>query len=78
MSANPADLLKLNQGSLSPGSEANLVLVDPERRWTIQPKDFFSKGKNTPFAGQTVTGKVLTTFYKGDIVYDGKKREWRP
>jgi dihydroorotase len=72
MSANPASLLGLNQGVILQGKEANLVLVDTETQWTVEPEKFRSKGKNTAFAGQTVTGKVVTTFYRGKSTYSMK------
>lgn len=70
MSARPAELLGLkNQGLLEEGFDADLVLVDTEKVWTVRGKDFESKGKYTPLEGKKLTGKVVATIYKGKIVY---------
>ncbi len=70
MSARPAEILGLkNVGLLEEGYEANLVLLDTEKIWTVRGKDFESKGKFTPLEGQKLTGKVAATIYKGKIVY---------
>jgi dihydroorotase len=45
-------------------------VVDPERRWTYDPAKGFSKSRNSPWAGQTLTGRVLLTFVGGKLVYD--------
>lgn len=57
-------------GSLRPGSWGDLVLLDTEKRWTVDPAHFASKGKNTPLAGVTLQGKVLATVVAGRVVYD--------
>jgi len=56
---------------LTPGSEADLVAFDPEARWTVDPAQFRSKGRNTPFAGHALTGRVLGTWVAGRRVFDG-------
>lgn len=65
MSEGPSRLLGLNQGLLQEGMDADLVVVDLNEEATIDPDKFYSKGKNTPFAGETVRGKVLQTMEKG-------------
>ena len=71
MSANPANLLGLkNKGLLVEGYDADLVLVDVDKKWTVSGADFVSKGKFTPLEGKKVTGKVLKTFLAGKIVYE--------
>ena len=69
MSANPALLLKLNKGLLQPGFDADLVLVNPNEKWTVHGTDFFSKGKATPFEGKEVIGRVCATFIDGIKVF---------
>ncbi|WP_147635204.1 dihydroorotase [Treponema pectinovorum] len=69
MSENPAKLLKLNSGKILPGYDANLVLVDPDEIWTVNPEKFYSKGKSTPLEDKQLTGRVHATFYKGKQVY---------
>lgn len=71
MSANPAKLLGLkNKGLIAEGYDADLVLVDVDKKWTVCGEEFASKGKFTPLEGKKVTGKVLKTFLAGKIVYE--------
>ncbi len=72
MSYNPAKLLGLDQGLIEEGLRADLVLVDEEYEESIDPSKFISKGKNNPFNGQRVKGKVLMTIKNGKIMYDIK------
>jgi dihydroorotase len=75
MSARPAAIGRLgSQGSpLQPGAAANLVLVDADARWTVDPRQSASRGRNTPFAGRTLPGRVVATFLRGRAtVLDGK------
>ena len=50
-----------------------MILVDPERDWVIRKEGFVSKGKNSPFDGKEVRGKVVMTMVDGEIVYEEKK-----
>ena len=70
MSTNPADILHLPKGRMSLGGDADLVIFDPNEEWVIDPEQFASKGRNTPFAGTKVKGKVKYTIVKGNIVYE--------
>ncbi|WP_373599876.1 dihydroorotase [Paraclostridium bifermentans] len=72
MSYNPAKLLGLDQGLIEEGLRADLVLVDEEYEESIDTSKFISKGKNNPFNGQRVKGKVLMTIKNGKIMYDIK------
>ena len=56
-------------GTLEAGSSADIVLIDPNKEWTVDPTSFFSKGRNTPLSGVTLKGKVVTTIYQGKIVF---------
>lgn len=69
MSASPAALLGLDKGALDAGRDADLVIFDPDEEWTIDREQFVSKGRNTPFHGQTVKGKVKYTISRGKIIY---------
>ena len=72
LSETPAEVFGLsNRGRIRKGDLADLVLVDPEAEYEIDPAQFKSKGKNTPFAGKKVTGKVLWTMVGGKFVYEG-------
>jgi dihydroorotase len=70
MSYNPAKILGLKKGVVQEGALADLVVFDPKRSWTVDVEEFLSKGKNTPFDGWDVTGKVLTTIVDGEIAYE--------
>ena len=72
MSYNPAKILGLDKGTVEAGSPAELTIFDPECEWVIDPAEFLSKGKNTPFGGKKVTGKVMATIVDGEIVYQEK------
>ena len=69
MSAAPAALLGLDKGTLAPGRDADLVLFNPDETWVIDKNRFASKGRNTPFHGRTVQGKVKYTISRGKIIY---------
>ena len=69
MSASPADLLGLDKGTLGVGRDADLILFDPDEEWTVDKNSFVSKGRNTPFHGRTVRGKVKYTVSRGNIIY---------
>ncbi len=59
--------------SLSAGAVANLVLVDPVARWTVDPGALASRSRNTPYAGRKLPGRVQATFLRGrPTVLDGK------
>lgn len=68
MSYNPARVAGLNAGHLSVGAVADIVVIDPEKEYTIDTKDFKSMGRNTPFNGWKVFGEVVLTMAKGKIL----------
>lgn len=73
MTHKPARLLKLPAGTLSQGAPADIVLFDPEERWTWDVGRSFSKSRNSPWHGRTFKGRVRTTLVSGRVVYeDGK------
>jgi len=65
----PARALGLAGGTLAKGAPADVTVVDTSDAWTVDPGAFFSKGKNSPFAGRTVTGRAKMTIVAGRIVY---------
>ncbi|MCD8149715.1 MAG: dihydroorotase [Clostridiales bacterium] len=69
MSYNPAQILGIKKGVIEVGAPADLTVFDPKSEWVIDPDKFFSKGKNTPFAGRRVTGKVMATVIDGKVVF---------
>ena len=73
MSYNPARILHLDdKGSLKKGKTADVVIIDPEEEYTIDVKEFVSKGKNSPFNGKKVKGKVKMTICSGTVVYEDR------
>lgn len=69
MSLNPAKVLGINKGTLMEGAIADIVIANPNEEYIIDTKDFVSKGKNTPFHGKKVYGKILYTLVNGQVVY---------
>lgn len=69
MATEPARILGLPGGSLAVGSVADIVLIDPETTWKVDPQTFVSKGRNSPFAGQTLVGRAVATFVGGVKVH---------
>ena len=61
--------------TLSPGSPADITLIDPEREWVVDTAEFASKGKNTLFQGAAFRGKVVGTFVGGEVRYREYGRE---
>jgi dihydroorotase len=59
----------LNYGTLAPGVPADVVVLDPDHAWVVDPERFMSRGKNSPLAGQTLRGTVLLTIAAGVIAY---------
>lgn len=69
MSVNPAKVLGIDKGNLAQGKAADIVIADISEEYEIDSKKFVSKGKNTPFDGKKVKGRVITTIVDGKIVY---------
>ena len=69
MSVNPAKVLGIDKGNLAPGKVADIVIADITKEYKIDRSKFVSKGKNTPFDGKKVKGRVITTIVDGKIVY---------
>ena len=69
MSAAPARILGLTGGGIYIGAPADLTIADLGEQWTVDPAEFRSKGKNTPFAGRQVYGRVKYTLVDGAIRY---------
>ena len=56
-------------GTLSPGALGDVVLLDPDAEWTVNPDEFASMGKNTPLAGRSLRGQVVATVLGGRVVH---------
>lgn len=70
LTVKPADVFGLDYGRLEPGKAADLVMIDLEKKEKINPGNFFSKGKNTPFAGWECKGWPILTMVNGKIVWN--------
>lgn len=69
LATNPASIIGRSVGRLEIGGPADVVLLDPERPWTYDPAKGFSKSRNSPWAGQTLTGRPVATIVEGRLVY---------
>ncbi len=69
LTSDPARAFGLSGGSLAIGVEADICLFDPASSWTVDPRTFASKGKNTPLAGQRLRGQVSATVCRGEFVF---------
>jgi len=69
MSTAPARIFNLPGGTLLPGAPADLVVIDPTVKWTVQPETFCSKSRNTPFAGRELTGRAELTIVRGQVAF---------
>lgn len=70
MSYKPAQIIGIDRGSLAEGMAADITVIDPDAQYIIDVNEFASLGKNTPFNGCKVRGKVLKTIVAGRIVYE--------
>jgi dihydroorotase len=69
MACAPARLFKLPGGTLRRGAVADVTVFDPDAQWTVDPSRFCSKGRNTPYAGQTLRGQVEVTVVHGRVIH---------
>jgi dihydroorotase len=71
LTSGPASIINSRNiaSQLKPGSPADLVLLDTEREWKVDSSTFLSRGRNTPYQGHVLRGKVMCTFHLGQIVY---------
>ncbi len=71
ITSNPAKILGVNKGNLDKGSDADLCIVDLDKKWTVDKDKLKSKSKNTPIENRKLQGQVLKTFVKGELAYEG-------
>jgi dihydroorotase len=69
MTARPAAIIKSGKGTLSPGADADVTLIDSGAKWTIDVKSFGGKSRNCPFDGWEVTSKAVGTIVGGEVKY---------
>ncbi|MCK5872500.1 MAG: amidohydrolase family protein, partial [Methylococcales bacterium] len=73
LTSKPADILGIYAGALTVGFPADICIFDPEQQWQVNAKNWLSAGKNSPFWGQMLTGRVTHTFQKGHLIYTLEK-----
>jgi dihydroorotase len=69
MSCAPARIFGLQGGTLRPRGIADVTVIDPERRWIVDPSAFLSKGRNTPYAGRELQGAARYTIVGGRLIH---------
>lgn len=69
MSLNPARILGINKGTLQIGADADVTIIDPKTRWTVDPSKFRSKSTNTPFAGMELIGRADVVIVGGRVKF---------
>ncbi len=69
MTSAPAEILNLPAGALKEGNAADITVFDPKAEWTVDPAEFLSLSRNTPFAGRVLRGVVKTTLCDGRVAY---------
>jgi len=69
MSCTPARIFNLPGGSLKKGGVADVTVFDPSERWKVDPSQFLSKGRNSPYTGMTLVGRASCTIVGGSVVY---------
>lgn len=70
----PADILGLDAGRLGVGATADVCIVDPKARWRLSEEGMVSRGRNTPFFGAELGGRVSHTIVGGRVVYERRER----
>jgi len=73
MTVNPARILKVKAGELSVGMPADITIIDPNRAWVVDVKEFESKGRNCPFDGWKLKGRAVMTIVGGKVVMNEGK-----
>jgi len=74
MSYNPAQIIGIDKGTLLPGKIADITIINPDIESIIDSNTFVSLGKNTPFNGKKVKGKVIATIVAGEVVYSAEAK----
>ncbi|MFA6217462.1 MAG: dihydroorotase [Candidatus Omnitrophota bacterium] len=69
LSLNPARILGINKGTLSSGSDADIIVVSPDQKWSVQKENIASLSKNSAFLGKNLSGVVIYTICNGKLAY---------
>jgi dihydroorotase len=70
VTSEPARVLGVRAGHLAPGAEADVCVFDPDAYWTVDSRSLRSQGKNTPFLGLELPGRVRYTLVGGQVVHE--------
>ncbi|MBX9689302.1 MAG: dihydroorotase [Candidatus Obscuribacterales bacterium] len=73
MTSGPAQVLDLQTPSLRPGARANICIIDPNYQWTYEAEEGYSRAHNSPWDKKELSGKVLCTIFKGQIVFQASQ-----
>ena len=74
LTVQPAKIISIDRGNLSEGAIADIAIIDPDETWAVDPSKFFSKSRNTPFAGWKMRGRVIKTLVSGKVVWSADSR----
>lgn len=69
LTVQPAQIISIDRGTLSEGAVADVTIIDPDVTWTVDPSEFLSKSRNTPFGGWKMRGRVIKTLVSGRVVW---------
>jgi len=69
ISLNPANVLRIDKGTLGPGKDADIAIISADKEWVVNKVGFASKSKNSAFIGRKLKGAVEYTIYKGKVIY---------
>jgi dihydroorotase len=69
LTSGPAQAFGLSKGTLAAGADADITIVDAEMQWVVEPDTFRSRGRNTPFGGWKLKGRVVNTVVSGRVIY---------
>ncbi len=70
LTSSPGSILRHDLGSLKNGFPADVVIIDPNSRWIVDPEEFESKSVNSPLSGVELTGRIVHTIYQGETVFE--------
>lgn len=68
MTVHPAAILGIPKGTIQKGADADITIIDPALSWVVDPEQFASKGRNSPFAGRRLQGKAWATIVGGRVI----------
>jgi dihydroorotase len=70
LTVNPARVLGIDRGTLQPGADADVTIIDPTAEWVIDGERFRSKSRNSPFLGRRVRGLAHAVLVGGEVKYE--------